>query len=178
MLKGACPFSTTSDTDPSDASCTAWNAAAEQAIVAMRPDSVLTLASLDVRVGLTEQTPQGFIDQWSNLNKAGIPVVAVRDNPRFGFSPPTCISANGAKASSCSLPRGRLLAATPPYEQVTGVPPNVSFLDFSDYYCGRTTCHPEVGNVLVYMDDNHVTATFMTTLSPILERGMTAALGW
>lgn len=178
MLKGACPFSTTADAMPGDPGCLAWNAAAEQEIVALHPDAVLTLSTRDVRPGLTEQTPQGFIDRWANLEKAGIPVLAVRDNPRLGFSPPACIDAHGIKAGECGVPRDQLLAATPPYEKATGVPANVSFLDFSDYFCGRLQCRPVVGNVLVYMDDNHVTATFMTTLSPILERAITTALAW
>jgi peptidoglycan/LPS O-acetylase OafA/YrhL len=178
ILKGACPFSTTSEAVPGDKVCADWNATAEQEIVAMHPDAVFTLASRDVEPGLTEQTPQGFVDQWKNLDAAGIPVVAVRDNPRFGFSPPSCIEAHGVKAAECSLPRNELLAPTPPYEKVADVPPNVSFLDFSDYFCGRQYCRPSVGNVLVYMDGNHLTATFLTTLSPILEQGMTAALGW
>lgn len=178
MLKGACPFSTTADAMPGDPACLAWNAAAEQEIVALNPDAVFTLASRDVRPGLTEQTPQGFIDQWKNLDKAGIPVVAVRDNPRLGFSPPACIDAHGVTAAECRVPRSELLAPTPPYEKATDVPANVSFLDFSDYFCGRAQCRPVVGNVLVYMDDNHITATFMTTLSPIVDKAMTTALGW
>jgi hypothetical protein len=144
----------------------------------MRPDVVFTLASRDVRAGPTEQTPQGFIDQWKNLDKAGIKVIAVRDNPRFGFSPPVCVDAHGVKADECSVPREKFLPAVPPYEKATDVPANVTFLDFSDYFCGRRVCRPVVGNVLVYMDGNHVTATFMTALSPILERGVVAALGW
>jgi peptidoglycan/LPS O-acetylase OafA/YrhL len=178
MLKGACPFSTTADAMPGDPGCLAWNAAVEREIVAMHPDAVVTLSTRDVRPGLTEQTPQGFIDQWKNLDKAGIPVVAVRDNPRLGFSPPACVEANGIKANECAVARDQLLAPTPPYEKATDVPPNVSFLDFSDYFCGHVFCRPVVGNVLVYMDDNHVTATFMTTLSPIVDKAMTTALNW
>ncbi|MEV7548349.1 acyltransferase family protein [Amycolatopsis sp. NPDC089917] len=177
MLKGACPFSTTSDAMPGDAGCLAWNSAAQKEILAMRPDAVLALSTRDVRVGPTEKTPQGFVDQWKVLDRAGIPVVAIRDSPRPGFSPPSCIEANGLKAPECSVPRKKLLA-DPPYEKLTDIPANVSLLDFSDYFCGRELCRPVVGNVLVYMDDNHVTASFMTTLSPVLERGMISALGW
>jgi peptidoglycan/LPS O-acetylase OafA/YrhL len=178
MLKGACPFSATSDSVPGDQSCVDWNAAALREILAMRPDAVFTLATRDVSPGLTEQTPPGFVTQWKALGAAGIPVVAVRDNPRFGFSPPACVTTHGAKAEQCSLPRGALLPATPPYENAVEIPPTVTFLDFSDYFCGRSRCRPVVGNVLVYMDGNHLTATFLTTLSPILEKGMLAALGW
>ncbi|MFD9893496.1 acyltransferase family protein [Amycolatopsis sp. NPDC059027] len=177
MLKGACPFSTTSDAMPGDKGCTDWNAAAAQEIIALRPDAVFTLASRDVRAGLTEQTPPGFVAQWRALDRAGIPVVAVRDNPRFDFSPAACVESRGRKAPECSVRRDRLFAPTPPYRKAADVPPNVSFLDFSDYFCG-TLCSPVVGNVLVYMDDNHVTATFMTTLSPALDGAMTSALGW
>ncbi|WP_326951982.1 acyltransferase family protein [Amycolatopsis sp. NBC_01286] len=178
MLKGACPFSTTADAMPGDPGCLAWNAAAQREIVAMRPDAVFTLSTRDVRPGLTEQTPQGFVDQWKNLGQAGIPVVAVRDNPRLGFSPPACVEAKGIKSPDCGVSRAQLLAPSPPYEKLADVPSNVSFLDFSDYFCGRALCRPVVGNVLVYMDDNHVTASFMTTLSPIVDKAMTAALNW
>ncbi|MFE6610927.1 SGNH hydrolase domain-containing protein [Amycolatopsis sp. NPDC057786] len=176
MLKGACPFSTTSDAMPGDPGCLAWNSAAQKEILALRPDAVLTLSTRDVRPGLTEQTPQGFIDQWKVLDRAGIPVMAIRDSPRPGFSPPACIDAHGAKAAECSVPRNKLLAEPPPYAS-RDIPGNVMLLDFSDYFCGRSLCRPVVGNVLVYMDDNHVTATFMTTLSPVLERAMITALG-
>jgi hypothetical protein len=61
---------------------------------------------------------------------------------------------------------------------MANVPGNVSFLDFTDYFCGVDVCPATVGNVLVYMDDNHVTATFLTTLSPIVDKQMSAALKW
>ncbi|MCR6482913.1 acyltransferase [Amycolatopsis sp. OK19-0408] len=178
MLKGACPFSTTSDAMPGDPGCLAWNAAAQREILDQRPDAVVTLSTRDVRPGLTEQTPQGFVDQWRVLDRAGIPVVALRDNPRMGFSPPACVEAHGVKAPECSVPRATLLADPPPYDGRADIPANVSFLDFGDYFCGRSSCRPVVGNVLVYMDDNHVTASFMATLSPVLEKAMVAALGW
>ncbi|MDT8914708.1 acyltransferase family protein [Amycolatopsis sp. PS_44_ISF1] len=178
MLKGACPFSTTADAMPGDPACIAWNAAAEREITDRHPDAVLTLASRDVRPGLTEQTPPGFVDQWKKLDQAGIPVFAVRDNPRLGFSPPECIRAHGSESSRCGVPRDQLLAGTPPYDKIAGIPANVTFFDLSDYFCGRLECRAVVGNVLVYMDDNHVTGTFMATLAPVLERAMTAALGW
>nr|WP_280949618.1 hypothetical protein [Saccharomonospora piscinae] len=39
-------------------------------------------------------------------------------------------------------------------------------------------CPPVIGNVLVYMDDNHVTATYLETMSPIVETRLVEALGW
>lgn len=178
MTKGWCPFSSNAEVMPGDQGCAQWTAAAAAEILALRPNAVFTLASRDVRAGLTEQTPPGFVQRWRELDTAGIPVLAVRDNPRFGYSPPECVTTHGVDAAQCSTPRAALLAAEAPYRHIPDPPTNVSFLDFSDYFCTQEVCPPVVGNVLVYMDNNHPSATFMTTLAPIVERGITSALGW
>ncbi|HSK59592.1 MAG TPA: acyltransferase family protein, partial [Actinomycetospora sp.] len=87
LVRARCPFATTSATDPADASCVDWNAAAIEHLAADPPDAVVVSASRDVRAGLTEQTPDGFVDAWQRVDAIGVPVVAVRDNPRFDHRP-------------------------------------------------------------------------------------------
>ncbi|HWD04753.1 MAG TPA: acyltransferase family protein [Amycolatopsis sp.] len=179
MLKGACPFSTNADLMPGDASCLNWNEAAAAEITKMHPDAVVTLASINTHGGgITETTPEGFVSQWSAMDKAGIPVIALRDNPRFSFNMAACVAQYSPADPRCTLNRSAVQPATPSYEAVSGVPRNVSFVDFTDYFCTRETCPPVVGNVLVYMDDNHLTATYLTTLSPIADKQVKAALKW
>ncbi|MET7992500.1 acyltransferase family protein [Amycolatopsis sp. NPDC005232] len=178
MLKGACPFSSNADLMPGDQACMDWNKAAADEIVAMHPDAVVTLASVNTHAGITETTPPGFVNQWSAMDKAGIPVVALRDNPRFAFNMAACVAQQGPTNPVCVLDRDAVQPATPSYTSTRGVPGNVSFLDFTDYFCDKDTCPPVVGNVLVYMDDNHLTATFLTTLAPIADKQMKAALKW
>ncbi|GAA4803140.1 hypothetical protein GCM10023200_45460 [Actinomycetospora chlora] len=168
ILRGACPFSTASETVPGSPGCVAWNAAAIAEIVRMRPDAVLTTATRDARPGLTESTPPGFVAAWRALGRAGIPVLAVRDNPRFATAPAACVAAHGQDAPACGVPRAAVLAPAAPYRLLPDVPPTVSFLDVGDYLCGPVTCPPVVGNVLVYADDNHLSATFTRTLAPVL----------
>ncbi len=36
--------------------------------------------------------------------------------------------------------------------------------------CGRTTCPPVVGNVLVYQDSHHLTSAYALTTAPYLEQ--------
>ncbi|WP_281275453.1 acyltransferase family protein [Saccharothrix australiensis] len=177
MLRGACPFSVDADAMPGDRGCVQWNADAAEEIRALRPDLVVTNGSRDVRVGLTERTPPGFVEQWRALDRAGIPVLAVRDNPRFGFSPSACLVANGMDAEPCSTPRAELLTVEPPYAELPDLPPNVSFADFSDLFCDDTLCPPVIGNVHVYLDDNHVSATYAATMTPMVERELVARLG-
>lgn len=178
MWRGSCPFSTVSEIDPGDEGCKAWNTAATEEILDLRPDAVVTMATRDVRPGVDEWTPPGYVAQWEKLATEAIPVVAVRDNPRYATPPSVCVETRGADASECSTPRADLYAAEAPYSTLDNLPPNVSFLDLSDYFCGPDVCPPVIGNVLVYMDDNHLTATYLATMSPVLADAIDTALGW
>ncbi|MET9224293.1 acyltransferase family protein [Lentzea sp. NPDC003310] len=170
MLKGACPYSTRSEKVPGDQSCLRWNDSATAEIVDLRPDFVFTLATRDVRVGLTEVTPPGFVERWRQLDAEGIRVVAVRDNPRYNFSVLDCVQVHGP-AARCGAPRADLLAPVPPYAHLD-VPANVSFLDFSDHLCTEDLCPPVIDDLLVNFDDNHVSATFMRSLSEVVEEAL------
>ncbi len=176
MLKGACPFSTDADAMPGDRACIQWNADAAQEILALGPDVVLANGSRNVRVGLTEETPPGFVAAWRKLSDTGIPVLAVRDNPRYDFSPSVCAQTRGRTAPECSAPRADLLSSQPPYTLIEDLPANVTFLDFSDYLCTDETCPPVIGNVHVYLDDNHVSATYTRSMSPMVEAAIDAAI--
>jgi peptidoglycan/LPS O-acetylase OafA/YrhL len=177
MLKGGCPFSADPDPASSSEPCVRWNADAMREIFVLRPDLVLTNGSRDVRVGLTEHTPPGFAMAWRRLGHAGIPVLAARDNPRYDTSPSECADAHGRAAPQCATPRAELLGPTPPYASFGGLPANVSFLDLSDYLCTAQVCPPVIGNVYVYLDENHLSATYMRTMSPVLQRAIDGALG-
>jgi peptidoglycan/LPS O-acetylase OafA/YrhL len=177
LVRARCPFGTTSETDPADTTCVDWNTAAIEHLAADAPDAVVVGGSRDVRAGLTEQTPEGFVEGWRRLGEAGIPVVAVRDNPRFDHAPSECLEKFGRGAAECAVPRAELLAADPPWASLD-VPGNVAFLDLSNEICGPETCPPEIGNVLVYLDDNHLSASYSRTLSSVVGQRVPALLGW
>ena len=178
LIRARCPFSLASETDPDDASCVDWNAAAVEQLAADRPDAVVVSASRDVRVGLTESTPDGFVDGWRALDGLGLPVVAVRDNPRYDHRPSECFETYGRGAEQCEIPRAELLAPDPPYALREDVPSNVSFLDLSNEICTPWTCPPEIGNVLVYLDDNHLSASYSRTMSTAVGTQLPSLLGW
>jgi peptidoglycan/LPS O-acetylase OafA/YrhL len=178
MARGACPFSTASEAVLDEADCLAWNAAAADEITALQPDAVVTLATRDVRVGLTEQTPGGFVEAWRRLDEQGIPVIALRDNPRFDYSVPDCVQTRPDDVDGCGVDRAEVYAPTPPWAEVPDVPANVAFVDIADAVCTAERCPPVVGNVLVYMDDNHLTATYSTSMSDLLAGRIQEGLGW
>lgn len=178
ILRGGCPFSIASELIKSSQACVGYNAALIEEIKELRPDAVITTGSYQVHKGLTERTPPGFVEQWRKLEAAGIPVIALRDNPRFDFEPSECAGEFGANAPQCSGRTAEFYPPVPPYQAIPNLPSNVRFIDLTRYFCDENVCPPVIGNVRVYMDDNHITRSYMKTLSPMLEKDIRAALGW
>ncbi|MGW9306591.1 acyltransferase family protein [Saccharomonospora azurea] len=176
FYRPGCPFTAT-ETDPISEECAEWNRETLPKIIELQPDVLITMATRDVRVGLKEWLPDGYVKQWQRLHDAGVPVLAVRDNPRFDFEPSECVQLKGFTAEECARPRDDMYLAVPPYE-TEPTPPNTAFVDLSDAFCTATQCPPVIGNVLVYADDNHVTETYMQTMAAILQEKMLSALGW
>ena len=126
--------------------------------------------------GEPEHVPNGFTQMWRKLGESGVRVIAVRDTPYLNFAVAECVEVFGPGAARCARPRQAMLAERNPAERLGDLPSNVHLVDLSDYFCDATTCFPVAGNVLVYRDDNHITATYMRTLAPMLERELAAVL--
>ena len=178
ILKGACPFGLGAPVDGEAAGCQDWNETALQEISDLQPDAVVTIASREVRVGQTENTPPSFVEGWKALDSLGIPVLGVRDNPRYDYAPSSCVEGQLAPDVPCTQPRAAIYPEVPSYDQLGDVPGNVSFLDLSHYVCTATECPPVIGGVFVYLDDNHLTATYGRSMSPLIGPEVVRLLGW
>jgi hypothetical protein len=105
----------------------------------------------------------------------GIPVVGLRDNPRFTSGVVACALERGDEA--CSRPASRKLAAVNPADALAAVDGFTS-IDLTDLVCPHGACVPSVGNVWVYLDDNHLTRSYAATLAPALGERLRAAGAW
>jgi peptidoglycan/LPS O-acetylase OafA/YrhL len=178
ILKGACPFGLGAPEESVAPGCQEWNEQALQEVRDMHPDAVVTIASREVRVGHTEETPPSFVEGWRALDALGIPVLGVRDNPRFDYAPAACVEGQLAPDIPCTEPRSALYPDVPSYERAGEIPGNVSFLDLSHFVCTATECPPVIGGVFVYLDDNHLTATYGRSMSPVLGPEVARLMGW
>ncbi|MFI8526910.1 acyltransferase family protein [Promicromonospora sukumoe] len=161
--------------DPTDM-CWAWRANAMAALEQMRPDAVMVVGS---RTSPTE--PGDVVDPpevlaWQRLAESGIRVVTLRDNPRFGFDVPACVEE--APAAGCSRPRDEVYSPVNPVRGAEGVPPSAVHLDLTRFICAELLCEGVVGNVLIYRDDNHMTATYAATLAQPLHQALRAKARW
>ncbi|MGD9529068.1 MAG: SGNH hydrolase domain-containing protein, partial [Pseudonocardia sp.] len=96
---------------------------------------------------------------------------------RFPHSPPDCLQLRGREDPGCGVARDDVYAAPPPWTR-TPLPANVGFLDTADLLCDASTCPAEAGNVLVYMDDNHLSGTYAATMAPLVDQPLRDLLGW
>jgi len=157
-------------------SCREWNNNVLQAVLKLHPDAVFTTSTRYNDDAGDEFVPDGYLTAWEQLSAANIRVIALRDNPDFEFDVSACVELHGADSPLCSLPRHKLLEVPSPTDLLPNPPPTVRFIDLSDYFCDRTTCRPVIGNVLVYRHMNHITATYVRTLAPMLQSELNRAL--
>lgn len=145
-------------------SCRAWNAASLEWIAEQDPDLVVLTST--VSRGEGETVPTAYLQVWEQLAQDDIPVLALRDTPRSGQDMVDCLAANGPLTRECDLNRDRVLARVDPTTQLD--PEGVTFADLSDSLCDETRCPPVIGNVIVYSDNSHLSATYSRTLAPAL----------
>lgn len=152
-------------------------------IIAMKPDAVVTTST---RAGYSDTVPEYFDPGWAataaQLTEAGLPVFAIRDTPRFdrrgATAGPDCIAAHPDSTADCSVPMADVFDPVDPTLAVRDQLPAVHFADYSTYFCSQNVCPAVIGNVIVYKDSNHLTATFASTLTPIIEKDFLAFTGW
>lgn len=119
----------------------------------------------DWRIGL-----QGTIDE---LKKRNIVPILVQDSPYPGQDIPTCLSANLTNVSQCSPIRSNAIRQDiHDMRRELAVKNDVQLLETTDWFCTDTVCPAVVGNLLVYRDDNHISAKFAEFLAPLMDAAL------
>jgi peptidoglycan/LPS O-acetylase OafA/YrhL len=174
VLLGGCRFGL--GMEGRTAECAGWNAEVTQYVVDQDPDLVYTVGTAarpddpqDVAISGLGEAAQIFDEQ-------GIDVVAVRDNPRFDQDMVQCVENEGKDAPACNRPRVSTLNDTPPIDKLRSEAPAMEFIDMTSVICTGTTCPAVVGNVLVYIDTNHLTSAYLRTLMPMFTEQFDAAV--
>jgi hypothetical protein len=200
MVKGGCPVAGMPEFGRArrprfQEECARFREAMLRRIVAMRPAAAI-LSSWDHYIPIDsggarsdwQVTPAtwraGLRHTYSRLAAAGIPVVAVRGTPRTWFNVPSCLSRRAAGlpfSPPCTYERATSLsrvAYVAQSEAARGLP--VRFVDMNDQICATARCGVVRDGVVVFTDDNHLTASFSRSVAPAFGarvRAAVAALG-
>ncbi|MGV0993979.1 MAG: acyltransferase family protein [Mycobacterium sp.] len=186
-LKMGCPLTTEAlplvmgDNRPYP-KCRQWNDRVMAKLIKDRPDFVFTTSTRPWNIKPGDVMPSTYIGIWKTLSDNKIPILAMRDTPwlvRDGqpFIPADCL-AKGGDAVSCGIKRSDVLSDRNQTLDFTTQFPLLKVLDMSNAVCRKDYCRAIEGNVLLYHDAHHLSATYMRTLTPELGRQIGAATGW
>ena len=176
--KGGCPLSYSErmhDAVLKDA-CKKWVA---NAVETLKNDDFKLVVTSQVS-GMTwasgnqdqnQYAEEGLVSLWQSLNQSGVPVLAIRDNPRPIKKVVACIAENKFNnLDRCSNPRDKAVLFDPQVGAVNKLnSPMTRLVDFTDVFCDANKCDAVIGGVIVERDENHITNTFAITLAPYLE---------
>lgn len=156
--------------------CDEWKAAELQRMAALRPAVVIIGFSREY--GISDDHVEvdgtawlsGLAQMITTIRGTGADVVLMGDDPYPQQVVPDCLAQNLSDDDPCKIPKRY------PYYNPEGIPQEESvasttgagYVDTDPWFCGATTCTPIVGNILVYRDDNHISATYASWLTPAI----------
>ncbi|QCU77542.1 acyltransferase [Citricoccus sp. SGAir0253] len=168
--KSSCPMTegSVSYDGISHPSCEAWNDGVRRRLLALEPDLVLT-SSFQYDSATDEPMHAGLAASWRALDAAGIPVRVLVDPPSPGFHMAECVERNSSVVARCDFPaREGGESGRAAQEAALRLVPEAHPIDLEPWICPEGTCRAVIGDVLVYRDTSHLTATYSTTLAPAL----------
>lgn len=174
LLKGACSFGAA---QTRTGSCAAFNREAMAYLTSRHPDTVVTVATAAHPTTDGERLVTGYAAAVTELTARGIAVVGLRDNPRFTEGVVACALQEGDDSPRCASPVSAKLATADPAAGLVGID-GLTLVDLTDHICPQGQCRASVGNVWVYLDDNHLTKTYAATLAPVFAQRLRERGGW
>ncbi len=160
--------------------CPVWRSATLKRIIATKPAMIFiagtrgfqtTNSKGDVATG-DERTAiwqQGMQTTLASLKQASKKVVYLADVPQAFMDIPDCLDAFPESISQCATPSSIAFnTGWTDAERQVAVDSGIIFVDPTRWICTTEPCSPISGNMIIYIDAGHMTATFARSLEPKL----------
>ena len=119
----------------------------------------------------------GYVSYLREWAQGGTKILAIKDPTFPGIDVPDCLAENPENHTRCSAPRDEWIIDDPLMTAVEQVDlPTITSVNYDDLVCGPTTCDGAIGGVVAYFDNSHLSATYVTTMAPYMDRPIAAAL--
>jgi hypothetical protein len=137
-------------------------------LTGQRGPDVDTLAQARSRVATTLRS----------LADAGVATAIVKRPPGpWPVAAPVCVAAARETYDPCVRPRRPMTVSDPLAGFAWRHPGLTRFVSLDRFVCDELFCHPTVGGVVAYFDEQHLTATFARTLARPLTPALDALAG-
>lgn len=188
-LKMGCALTTErvpkkSGTDNPYPECYDWGQRVVAKVIADHPDAVMTTSTRPRDRHPGDWMPDAYQPIFTDFMDAGIPVIGMQDTPwprdrhGEGFVTPVCLS-DGGDALSCGTVRASALSPTDPSIPFAQAHPGLFHrIDMTAGICEPEICPAIVGNIVVYKDYHHLSATYVRSLTDELGRQLSEQIDW
>lgn len=168
FTKSACPFSRVEVRAGGGIpypSCSEWRENVIDRVKQIKPDFVFTSQSRGYAYVEKGTMIAGLRSVWTEVTNVGTQVVVIQDTPWLDFDPGDCLSLGVPK--NCTSVRADVQAGNLLVEATAGRD-GVQFIDVTDWICRAEHCDAAVGNIIVWRDRHHLSATYAQALAPYL----------
>ncbi|MDG4882876.1 acyltransferase family protein [Mesorhizobium sp. WSM4884] len=168
--------------------CDQWREQSVQDIIRLHPDLVVisefSIGNV-IRESPEELKQADWKEEWKAglrwtlgaFSRAGIKVAVIRDVPYNESYVDKCVARalwRGQAPRVCDTPRTAAanddIAAVE--RNVVRGTPNATYLDVTDRFCDRTTCHVFIDGMLAFRDRHHLATPFAASLEPVVEHAL------
>jgi peptidoglycan/LPS O-acetylase OafA/YrhL len=157
--------------------CDVWREDALRRLVRERPQIVITSGTATYAVlqggrRLSRERSRAALVAGYRRVLAQLPgtVIAIHDTPQPPFDVPSCVADAMKHLRRCAFSKREARPPGDPVSVAARAVPGVRLLDPVDQLCIGALCPAVVGNVLVYRQSGHMTATYVATMTPWFER--------
>jgi hypothetical protein len=178
--KSACPVLRGTVIEPRGPylACKTWGENLLRSLQASPPDLVVFAHSRFYKLEETNgresrKEATAIAGVWRELLALGSKVVAIRDTPKLPFQPGECLARN----PNCYAEQSEVLGDDDPILMAHGLMPEVPVIDMTDAVCQNGKCPMVVGNVVVWRDLSHLTASYSRTVATVLAARIAEAAG-
>ena len=151
--------------------CLAWGRRMLQVIDREKPDLVILTAKKDMKAEADKPIAPSLVRLWREIEALGPKVVVLADTPEWGVRPDECL----ARDPSCSVAYASIAQADP-LVAAHDLYPHVPLIDFTDMVCPDGRCPAVIGNVVVWRDRHHLTATYARSMADVFGKRLDVAI--
>ena len=177
LTKTGCAFAVLDEgamTSEGMKSCAEWNRKVAARILAEKPNLLVVAQSIGALAEIAKDPDRGrreverrMANAWRNVSMPGMRIVVIKETPRLGWDAVECLSRPSADIAACAQARAK---AVPAYSAVSAAAAafgDAILIDLTDAVCAADVCEPVIGNVMVWRDKHHLTATYARSAAPI-----------
>lgn len=161
--------------------CDEWNRRVMDRLRADPPDLLLTSgyagSAWDGARATRAALVAGLGTRWSELRAAGVPVVVLGDSPRSPDDLDVCTARHPRALSRCAFDRAEAVDGSGlPAQREAASSSGTPLVDLTPWICPVERCPVAIGNVAIHRAGDHLTATYVRTLAPVLGEALNRAV--